>query len=165
MKSMVGIALALTLALVGCQGPRGGGGGGTAGTKPQTQEKATQAQKPAMGASEIQKVAQKTQDDLKEASKNASEARQAVAKKDWNGAKKNMDEVQDKLSDLSKNAPSQMQTRLTAVDKLANKAQASIKSHSASAKQDLDKLVSSINQLKPQEVKAGGGKPTTKSAK
>lgn len=149
MKSTVGFALALTLALVGCQGNQGGGGG-------------TAEKRPMMGQQDkTAKLEQQAHNDLRDATRNAGEARTDVTQKDWDSAKSNLDEVQDKLSDLSKNAPAEIQANLGDVKKMADKAEASIKNHSANAKQDLDKLVMGLNKMTTSGVKAGGGKSTT----
>lgn len=160
MKAM-GIALALTLALVGCQGNQGGGGGTATPNKSQAQQdKGLQAKVP--GMNDTERIAKQTHDHLRDATKNASEARSDVAKKKWDSAKDNMDEVQDKLASLSKEATPEVQRSLAEVEKLADKAEASIKSHATTAKQDLDKLVARLNKVSTREIKAGGGKPAEK---
>lgn len=167
MKAMLGMALALSLGLVGCQGnTEQGGGGGTAaerGTQAQNQardmtaESRAKVQEQAGGTAE--QLAKQSHDNLRDASKKASEARTSAARQDWNGAKDRLDEAQDELTSVAKDIHPQMQADVTEMRVLADKAEASIKTHSASAQQDLDRLVVRINKLATSKVQAGGGKP------
>lgn len=114
---------------------------------------------PAAPAGTTTSLNKKAQGDLRDAAKNASEAKADLAKNDWNAANKNMNEVQDNLTDLSKNATPEMQANLKDVKRMADKAQADIKSHSSNSKQSLDNLVTHLSHLESTGVKAGGGKP------
>lgn len=159
MKAMVGLALALSLALVGCEAnePEGGGGGTTAEKQTQADERAG-----AMGRDTTEKLRQQTHDNLRDATKNASEARTSVAQKDWTEAKENLDEVQDDLNSVVKDIHPSMQAEVTEIRALADKAHASIKNHSGNAKQDLDRLVARLNKFDTSKIQAGGGKPAKK---
>ncbi len=162
MKAMVGTALALSLALVGCQGNENqGGGGGTTADK-QTQAERTDERAGTMGRDTTEKLQQQTHDNLRDATKNASEARTSVAKKDWPAAKDNLDEVQDDLNSVVKDIHPSKQAEVTQIRAMADKAHASVKNHSANAQQDIDRLVAGLNKFTTSEVKAGGGKPTQK---
>lgn len=151
MKTTVGMALALSLALLGCEGesPQAGGGGG-AGTNQETQ---------AQRAGTNPQLAKESLDNLREAARNASEARTNVARKDWDAAKSQLDMAQDRLTDVAQEIHPSMQADVTEMRNLADQATAGIKNRSAYARQDLDRLVTRINRLATEKVQAGGGKP------
>lgn len=159
MKAMVGVALAISLALVGCQRNEPATGGGGGGTTAQKQEQRSTEKK------DMVVDLKKTHDDLRDATKNASEARTSVASKNWNDAKDNVDEVQDKLNTVAKEIHPKHQSELSEIRTLADKAEASIKMQASTAKQDLDKLIARMNKFDTGKIQAGGGKPTHKTEK
>lgn len=178
----VGIALALTVALAGCQGNReqaGGGGGGTGGSSMQPQggnrpggeagpaagnTAGTQGSLGGAGATNqgaLPRTKAGAEQPLQTATRHASAARASVGQKDWKTAQNEIARVKADLRAAEARATGDVRADMTAIRQQADRAERSIQQHSATAKTDLDRLVKHLNQVavREQPVRAGGGKP------
>lgn len=143
MKGLIGIALALTVALIGCerQTTQQGGGGGM---EKKTTTTAT------TGPTLVERAA-----------KNASDAQSLLAHKDFKGAAREVQQTRELINRIQVKAPAEMKGQVAALDKAAIKAEASINTHSANATKDTEALVKGLNDMVATESKimGGGGKP------
>lgn len=154
-RTALGIALALTVALAGCQGQEAGGGGGQG----QDGKATTGPGGDAQGAPKSQSA---TTQRLQTATRHASAARTSVADQDWITAKSEIQRVKKDLQQAEAQAQADVLADVQDARKLAEKAERSVLGRKASAQQELDQLVRRLNRIavREQPIRAGGGQGT-----
>lgn len=167
MKSVFGIALALSLALVGCQqqSKEQGGGGGQQAERPgattMSPDQGAKTGQPGQKAT-IPQVGQSGPDLIKQASKKAEDARALVARNDLDGAARDVEAARDLIGQARDKAPASLQPKLSNIEKAAARAQASLIDDSKTNDvPSTDALARSLKEMATTEPKvwAGGGKP------
>ncbi|HEY9899994.1 MAG TPA: hypothetical protein V6D00_12490 [Pantanalinema sp.] len=151
MKGLIGIALALTVALIGCQkqsAPQGGGGG--------VEKKTT--------TTTTTTTAKTAPTFIEQAAKKSGDASVLLSRKDFKGAERDVQQTRDLIGKAHAKAPADLQGKLSELDKSAAKAQASIASHSPAAVGEVSALTKGLKDMVATEsqVMGGGGKPMTK---
>ncbi|MBO9541032.1 hypothetical protein J7643_10630 [bacterium] len=163
MKGLIGIALALSVALIGCQrhnAQQGGGGGGTEKRAPTT----TTA--PAQSGGTSTTTTQTGATLIQQASKKADDANILLSHKDYTGAARDVQQSRTLIEQAKGKAPSNMQTQINNLDKMAAKAETSINKKSPDAVKDTQALSKGLKDLVASEnkVMGGGGQPAHQPA-